>query len=83
MVSFGLCDEPAPPATLTILTSFTNSKQLAIQWSQSSATQSPAGDITGYLLEMQDPITGLFSVVYNGTDNYPDVRSYIVRSKSI
>lgn len=55
---FGFADAPSAPTGLARMNSYTTSTQIGVSWSAATATQSPGGDIDGYLLYMYDPLDG-------------------------
>ena len=60
-----LADTPSTPGLVTVVPDTQTS--LAVQWSASSSTGTEAGDIIGYLLYMDDGLSGSYSLIYNGT----------------
>ena len=77
---FALADQPLAPGVPTVMQSLTSDSQISLQWTKSSDTQSPGGDVTGYIVEMQDPDVGVFYEIYNGEHGFPDVTSLIVKT---
>lgn len=56
---------PAQPSDL-ILTSVSKTS-ISVQWSASTSTGSPAGDITGYVVYRDNGLSGDYTMIYNGT----------------
>lgn len=78
IASYALCDVPLAPSEPTVMLSHTNESQIAVEWPAVASLQSPGSDITGYLLEMKDTrdLYGVWEVVYDGSDSYPDWRNF-------
>ena len=77
--SYALSDVPTAPGTPTIIASLTNANQIGVQWAASPNTQSPGGNVKGYILYMMDPRDGYWKEIFNGELDYPTVRQFIVR----
>jgi len=77
--SFALCDRPLAPGVPTIIPTMTNANQIAISWDASADTQTPGGNVYGYIIYIMDPALGYWTEVFNGELDYPTVRSFIVR----
>ena len=65
ILTVALADPPSTPGLPTAVPDTETS--LVVDWTASSSTGSEAGDIIGYLLYMDDGLSGSYSLIYNGT----------------
>ena len=72
-----LADVPSKPSSL-ILTPLSKTS-ISVEWSASTSTGSPAGDITGYVVYRDNGLAGDYTLIYNGT-TIATVRSIISSS---
>ena len=65
IVTVPVADPPAPPALAPQLVSASKTS-LTVKWSRATDTQTPAGEITGHYLYMDDGLNGAFTQVLSG-----------------
>jgi hypothetical protein len=85
IVEYALCDVPASPDAPLVMLDHTTESSIAVQWSQVTSLQAPGSDVTGYLLEMKDTrdFYGNYEVVFDGSDLYPDLRSFLLSDERV
>lgn len=82
-VRYALVDPPVLPTAPTVMYSFSNETQIAVQWAPFSPT-SPGDEIFGYILEVMDTanVVGSFEVVFDGSSGFPNSLSYVYTNVS-
>jgi hypothetical protein len=85
VVRYALVDRPAPPSAPQINASLTKETQVAVSWDHTESAQLPGARVFGYVLEMMNTATtyGDYSVVFDGSRGFPDVKSFIVADSAL
>ncbi len=76
-----LASLPAAADVPVRLAALSTESKVVLQWTPPSSTDSPGGEITGYVLEMDDGLLGDFEVIYDG-DNAPSLTQFAVGGSS-
>jgi hypothetical protein len=67
ITTIGFAALPAQPNQVTKVESLSTSTRLVLSWTAPTTSDAPAGDISGYRLELDDGLGGNFTIVYDST----------------